>query len=88
MEARVVGKPSVEFFALALGSLDLAPAEALMVGDDIEADIGGALNAGLAAVQVKTGKYRPRDEELPDIRPTGRIDSFAGLAQWLSRHAS
>jgi len=88
VEARVVGKPSADFFALALGSLDLEPAEALMVGDDIEADIGGALNAGLAAVQVRTGKYRPRDDELSDIRPTGRIDSLAELAEWVSRHSS
>jgi HAD superfamily hydrolase (TIGR01458 family) len=88
MKARVVGKPSAEFFALALGSLDVEPAEALMVGDDIEADIGGALNAGLAAVQVRTGKYRLRDEELPDIRPTGRIESIVELAQWLRRHSS
>ena len=29
-----------------------------MVGDDIESDIGGALAAGLAAVLVRTGKYR------------------------------
>ena len=83
-EARVVGKPSPAFFSLALDSLGLAPAEVLMVGDDIEADIGGALAAGLAAVQVKTGKYRPRDDGHPTISATGRIGSIADLAGWLA----
>ncbi len=83
VEAHVVGKPSKAFFDLALASLGLEPAEVLMVGDDIEADIGGALNAGLAAVQVKTGKYRPQDDAHPTIEPTARIGSIADLAAWL-----
>lgn len=85
-EARIVGKPSADFFDLALGSLGLEKAEVLMVGDDIEADIGGALDAGLAAVQVRTGKYRPQDDEHP-VRPTGRIGSVADLAGWLAGHS-
>ena len=36
------------------------PDRAVMVGDDIESDIGGALSAGLAAILVRTGKYRSR----------------------------
>lgn len=83
IEARVVGKPSEDFFGLALASLGLPPDDVLMVGDDIEADIGGALAAGLAAVQVRTGKYRPQDDDHPSVTPTGRIDSIAGLAAWL-----
>lgn len=31
-----------------------------MVGDDAEADVGGAMAAGLMGVLVQTGKYRPR----------------------------
>ncbi|WP_193370293.1 TIGR01458 family HAD-type hydrolase [Pelagibius marinus] len=84
VEARVVGKPAKDFFDLALGSLGLAPREVLMVGDDIEADIGGALAAGLAAVQVKTGKYRPQDDAHPSITPTGRIETIADLSDWLA----
>jgi len=83
VEARVVGKPSRDFFDLALASLGLPAGDVLMVGDDIEADICGALNTGLAAVQVRTGKYRPRDEEHAGIEPTARIGSIAGLAAWL-----
>ncbi|MEO3431088.1 TIGR01458 family HAD-type hydrolase [Pelagibius sp. CAU 1746] len=87
VQARVVGKPAKDFFGLALGSLGLAPQEVLMVGDDIEADIGGALAAGLAAVQVKTGKYRPQDDGHPNVTPTARIASIAGLSDWLAGQA-
>jgi HAD superfamily hydrolase (TIGR01458 family) len=83
VESPVVGKPSAAFFNLALDSLGLAAAEVLMVGDDIEADVGGAQAAGLRAVQVKTGKYRPRDDDHASITPDGRIGSIAGLPLWL-----
>ena len=29
-----------------------------MVGDDVETDVGGAIEAGLAGILVRTGKYR------------------------------
>ncbi|NRB77710.1 MAG: HAD hydrolase-like protein, partial [Saccharospirillaceae bacterium] len=34
----------------------------LMIGDDIYGDIEGALNSGMDAVLVKTGKYKKDDE--------------------------
>jgi ribonucleotide monophosphatase NagD (HAD superfamily) len=40
-----------------------------MVGDDAEMDVCGALAAGLRAVLVRTGKYRPGDETR--VEPTG-----------------
>jgi phospholysine phosphohistidine inorganic pyrophosphate phosphatase len=85
VRAHIVGKPSRQFFGLAVASLDLDPSQVLMVGDDIGSDIGGALGAGLAAVQVRTGKYRPRDDHHPTATPAGRIDSIADLAPWLTR---
>jgi ribonucleotide monophosphatase NagD (HAD superfamily) len=33
-----------------------------MVGDDVFGDVEGSLNAGLSACLVRTGKYRPGDE--------------------------
>ena len=77
--AVVVGKPSRDFFQLALDDMDVAPADAIMVGDDIDADIGGAQDAGLAAVQVRTGKYTDRDLDHPTTQPNHRIDSVAQL---------
>lgn len=88
IEARVVGKPSRQFFELALADLGLVPAEVVMVGDDIEADIGGAMAAGLAAVQVRTGKYRRQDDAHPTVTPTARIGSIVDLGDWLDAQSA
>ena len=69
-EAMIIGKPSQTFFHLAVESMGLQPHEVLMVGDDIEADIKGAQDAGLKAALVKTGKFQEGDLErgiVPDI---------------------
>jgi ribonucleotide monophosphatase NagD (HAD superfamily) len=50
-----------------------------MVGDDIESDIGGALSAGLAAVLVRTGKFREEAVAASGIEPTAIVDSAADL---------
>jgi phospholysine phosphohistidine inorganic pyrophosphate phosphatase len=80
--AAVVGKPEKEFFRLALKDLgDLKTQEVAMVGDDPEADVTGAKDAGLKGVQVKTGKY------VADAEIGGGADlvleSFAGLPEAL-----
>jgi HAD superfamily hydrolase (TIGR01458 family) len=83
-EAYVVGKPSAGFFAEVLGDLEAAPAEAVMVGDDIESDIGGALQAGLRGVLVRTGKFREDRLRESGIEPTAVIDSIAALPELLT----
>lgn len=60
--ATVLGKPSADFFQIALQSMGLKPNQVLMVGDDVEADVAGAMAAGLDACLVKTGKYQAGDE--------------------------
>ena len=60
--ATLLGKPAPAFFAAALERLGCAPSEAVMIGDDAEADVGGAIAAGLRGVLVRTGKYRDGDE--------------------------
>jgi HAD superfamily hydrolase (TIGR01458 family) len=80
IRADVVNKPARAFFNLVLDDLGLDADEVVMIGDDIEADIGGAKNAGLRAIQVETGKYTPRDREHPTVRPDLIIPSAAALA--------
>ncbi|WP_276279496.1 HAD family hydrolase [Halorussus caseinilyticus] len=46
------GKPDERAFEAVLADLGVAPEEAVYVGDDPEADVEGARNAGLYAVQV------------------------------------
>ncbi|MFO1371588.1 MAG: TIGR01458 family HAD-type hydrolase [Candidatus Competibacteraceae bacterium] len=62
LEAVVLGKPSVDFFLAAVNSLNLPPQDVVMVGDDAEMDVCGALAAGLQGMLVRTGKYRTSDD--------------------------
>jgi HAD superfamily hydrolase (TIGR01458 family) len=78
-EAEVVGKPSPAFFELALGDLGVPAESAAMVGDDVEADVGGAMDAGLAGVLVRTGKYREDLVERFGVEPTATVDSIADV---------
>jgi HAD superfamily hydrolase (TIGR01458 family) len=72
---KLIGKPSTDFFHLAVDSMGLQPDEVLMIGDDIESDIKGAHDAGLRTALVKTGKFQQSDLQkgikpdviLPDV---------------------
>jgi HAD superfamily hydrolase (TIGR01458 family) len=54
--ARVLGKPSPEFFTAPLDALGRGPGTAVVVGDDLAADIGGGRAIGAATVLVRSGK--------------------------------
>lgn len=82
--ATVLGKPAPEFFRAALASVDCPLEEAVMVGDDAEGDIAGALRAGLsAALLVRTGKYRVGDEKRFQPPPTAVVDDIAAATDWV-----
>jgi HAD superfamily hydrolase (TIGR01458 family) len=83
-EAEVLGKPSPAFFELALGELGVSADRAAMVGDDVEADVGGAMDAGLAGILVRTGKYREDLVDESGIEPTATADSIADVPELLS----
>jgi HAD superfamily hydrolase (TIGR01458 family) len=78
-EAKVIGKPSREFFQLALESLQLSASQVAMIGDDIETDISGGKAVGLQGILVKTGKYRAGCEKNTQFTPDAIIDSFSDL---------
>lgn len=80
--ATVVGKPSPFFFERALKDLGLPAEQVVMVGDDIEADVGGAQNVGMKGVLVKTGKYRPALAEATGITPDWLLDDVSAIADW------
>ncbi|WP_370519442.1 HAD hydrolase-like protein [Alcanivorax sp. DP30] len=61
--AIITGKPSRAFFAQVLDNLGTGAEATLMVGDDVHGDVEGALNSGMQACLVKTGKYREGDED-------------------------
>jgi len=68
-----------------LDHMGLKAHEAAMIGDDIDADIGGAQQAGLKGILVRTGKYRKNYAELSAVKPDLTIDSVAGLPDALKR---
>jgi ribonucleotide monophosphatase NagD (HAD superfamily) len=74
-----VGKPARRFFEGALADAGVPTADAVMVGGDLESDIGGALAAGLAGVLVRTGKYRRAVVLASGIEPTATVDSSADV---------
>lgn len=83
----VLGKPAPEFFQAALATTGCDGREAVMVGDDAEADVAGALKAGIgAALLVRSGKYRPGDENRVEPAPTGTVADLAAAVQWIMAH--
>ncbi|WP_018111199.1 HAD family hydrolase [Thermus igniterrae] len=59
-----LGKPDPRLFRMALCAFGVAPEEAVMVGDNPERDVQGALLAGLKAVWVDRG-HRAPDPRFP-----------------------
>jgi HAD superfamily hydrolase (TIGR01458 family) len=77
--ALVMGKPSADFFRVALADLGANPSEVVMVGDDIDADIGGAQRLGIFGVLTRTGKFRQNYVDASTVRPDAIIASFRDL---------
>jgi ribonucleotide monophosphatase NagD (HAD superfamily) len=84
-EAVVVGKPSASFFGLAAESLGVPPARIAVVGDDAQADVGGAQAAGLRGVLVRTGKFRADELARSGVRPDAILDSAADVMGLVDR---
>lgn len=79
--ARVMGKPNRDFFKRVLDSAGVDTMDALMVGDDIDSDVGGAQQMGIRGCLVRTGKYRAAYAEQSTVRPNYILDSVAGLTE-------
>lgn len=79
VSARVLGKPSASFFALAAASLGTEPGGCVVVGDDATTDIAGGRAAGLRTVQVRTGKYADQLAESGHPRADHVVDSIADV---------
>ncbi|XP_031570156.1 phospholysine phosphohistidine inorganic pyrophosphate phosphatase-like [Actinia tenebrosa] len=77
VKAEIVGKPSKTFFMTALEAMGVSTEEALMIGDDILNDVGGAQACGIRGVQVRTGKFRISDENHPTVKPDAFVDNLA-----------
>ena len=83
-KAVVMGKPSRDFFMLALDSMNARPGHSVMIGDDVVTDIGGAVANGLTGILVKTGKFRQDSLENAPMLPARVISSIADLPSLLA----
>ncbi len=81
--AVVLGKPSADFFSQTVKDMQLEKDQVLMVGDDIFSDIGGAQQAGIHGVLVRTGKYREKQLHQSGVTPWAVIESIAQLPELL-----
>ncbi len=86
-KAMIIGKPSGDFFQMALGTMGLQPADVAMIGDDIDVDVGGGQQAGLQGILVRTGKYRQAYAETSWVKPDLIIDSIKNLPAFLHHSA-
>jgi putative hydrolase of the HAD superfamily len=69
-------KPHPSIYRHALDKLDVAPAEAVFVGDKLRVDVAGPQKIGMRAVLV-TSSYRVEAD--PEITPDARIRTIAEL---------
>jgi HAD superfamily hydrolase (TIGR01458 family) len=83
IEAQLMGKPSAEFFRLALEDMDASPQETVMIGDDIHTDVGGAQEMGMSGILVRTGKYSEDTAKSSRVTPDMVLDSIARLPEQL-----
>jgi len=67
-----VGKPATLMFKVALRDAGCSAKDAVMVGDQIDTDIRGAVRAGVDAILVKTGVDK-------DIRGTGAVAAISNV---------
>ncbi|PWN49603.1 hypothetical protein IE53DRAFT_411499 [Violaceomyces palustris] len=92
-ETAICGKPSKEFLQECLegmnkpqpgsdGNQPESSGKCIIIGDDVDQDLGGgALDLGFERILVKTGKYRPKDEERGSGRPPDSV--FESFSAWV-----
>jgi HAD superfamily hydrolase (TIGR01458 family) len=85
-KALLFGKPSPDFFLAAVESIGCDPADVVMVGDDAESDVAGALFAGIGTgILVRTGKYRDGDETAVQPQPSAVVDDVRAATRTILR---
>src|SRR5512138_1274058 len=77
-------KPHRRIFELALSNWYFLPSEAVMVGDNLDADIRGAQSVGLYAVWISR-RAGQRTEEQLSIQPEASISTLYELPPFLDR---
>ena len=69
-------KPHPSIFRAALQLVDVAPADAVMVGDSVREDVEGALSAGMRAVLLQRGEKARPACDVPVIRSLAELSAL------------
>jgi HAD superfamily hydrolase (TIGR01549 family) len=77
-------KPHRRIFELALSNWYFLPSEAVMVGDNLDADIRGAQSVGLFAVWISRRAGQRTDEQL-SIKPDASLSTLYELPPFLDQ---
>ncbi len=77
-------KPHPRIFELALSRWTFLPSEAVMVGDNLDADIRGAREAGLSTIWI-TRRISSRKPKQVEIRPDASVSSLSEIPSALDR---
>lgn len=77
--AQIMGKPNADFFQRVLDSAGVSAGETIMVGDDIDSDVGGAQRLGMKGCLVKTGKFRQAYFSSSSVKPDWVLATVADL---------
>lgn len=85
-KAMLFGKPSADFFHTAVDDLHCRGNHVVMIGDDAEADVEGAITSGLNGILVRTGKYRPGDDSKLDSRTSYVAENLDEATLWILAH--
>ena len=79
VKAKIFGKPDNNFFDTVIKSTGVSAENILMVGDDIDNDIQGAINCGMKTVLTRTGKYDENYVSKSGVKPDVVIESIRDL---------
>jgi putative hydrolase of the HAD superfamily len=78
-----VGKPDRRIFAAALDAIGIPADAAVMIGDSLPRDIGGARDAGLRSIWIDRGDVVSKsDDPMPDARVAALSQIRSCLAAW------
>jgi len=81
----IAGKPSPDFFQASLKQVECSAEEAVMIGDDIVSDVGGAQDVGIRGILVRTGKFTKKDENHPTVKPHAIVNDFLHAIEWIDK---
>lgn len=83
-EAILMGKPSTNFFEMALKRTNSKAENTLVIGDDIKTDILGAIKLNARSALVKTGVYNEEKLQKTDFKSDFVIDDINQLHKLLN----